>query len=275
MENLDFSDVNTRLRGDAQYQAALNGEINIGGFPTGPDGRVLPGFRLENARAYAEGKLGRENVPGGTINSKGEFSDPNATHWYSSPAFWGPIAALAPLGVAALGGIGGGAGAAAPAAYTGTAGTAGAAGGTGAAVGTGVGVASGAAGGMTTLQRIMNVFNNPFVASAVGGALTGIFGGDDGGPNPFTGQVAPQKTLEQSQTLLKGALGDAVKKSEQPTKLRSSYVQSPPSFSGFGLPMTIGVTGSDPALQDPSLLEQPGNDNANLRAAMKVLGINL
>jgi hypothetical protein len=40
--------------------------------------------------------------------------------------------------------------------------------------------------------------------------------------------------------------------------LPSSYVQSPPTITGGGLPMPIGVSGRDPALNDPKLLTKPG-----------------
>lgn len=105
MANTDFSGVNASLKGDPQYQAALDGRVNFGGFPTGPDGLVLPGFRQQNARAYAEQKLGRGNVPSGGIRDTGEFYDPNADHWYSDPRVLGPIVVGAAGGLgAALGG---------------------------------------------------------------------------------------------------------------------------------------------------------------------------
>ena len=107
MANLD--EINRSLSGDPQYRAALNGEVNFGQFPTGPDGKVLPGFRVENARAYAASK-GMNN--GYAVNDKGEFYDQNATHWYD-PQYLGPLAVGAATGLGALGAFGGGAPAAA------------------------------------------------------------------------------------------------------------------------------------------------------------------
>lgn len=37
-----------------------------------------------------------------------------------------------------------------------------------------------------------------------------------------------------------------------------AFAQSPPTFTGGGMPMPIGLTGKDPALADPSMLSRPG-----------------
>ena len=124
-----FEDVNRSLQSDPTYQAALRGEGGTDQFPTGPDGRVLEGFRTVAARYYAETKAsgGTRNQDavnqmyqgskGSTINPEsGEWSDPNATHWYD-PQYLGPavIGAIATGGIAsaAMGGgaVAGGAGA--------------------------------------------------------------------------------------------------------------------------------------------------------------------
>ena len=47
-------------------------------------------------------------------------------------------------------------------------------------------------------------------------------------------------------------------RAEEPISLGPAVVQPPPIFAGGGLPMPIGVTGFDPAAQDPSLLVDRG-----------------
>jgi hypothetical protein len=97
------NEVNSQLSRLAGYDQALNGQDFGYGFPTGPDGRVLPGFRIENARAYA--RAHGYVVPSGQLKSDGTFTDPNADHWYSDPRVIGPIAVgAASLGAGLLGG---------------------------------------------------------------------------------------------------------------------------------------------------------------------------
>lgn len=43
---------------------------------------------------------------------------------------------------------------------------------------------------------------------------------------------------------------------QEPVSLPSAYVQQPGGYSGPNLPMSFGLSGSDPALSDPSLLTQ-------------------
>lgn len=45
---------------------------------------------------------------------------------------------------------------------------------------------------------------------------------------------------------------------KRPVQLRSAYAQAPPHYSGGGMPMPLGLTGRDPALDDKSLLSLPG-----------------
>lgn len=59
---------------------------------------------------------------------------------------------------------------------------------------------------------------------------------------------------------LMGALGSTLAdRASQPVTLRSAYAQQPPVYAGGGLPMPIGVSASDPALADPSLLTSANN----------------
>lgn len=197
----------------------------------------------------------------------GQLWDPNQNFFRNASLTTAGVvgAGLAAPYLTGLGGGGGGAGAVAQAPAGAGAGAAGA------------GAGAGGAAAMGTLDKIMKYLSNPFIASIAGGAINGIFGGEDptGQRNPFTGQVDPQKMLEQSKGLITGSMSDAVRKSEKPAKLRSSYVQQPISYSGGGLPFTIGLSGSDPALADPSLLEGQPGDHTDLKMALKAMGINI
>lgn len=95
--------------------------------------------------------------------------------------------------------------------------------------------------------------------------LGGLFGSDQerlsfanqqfGGEN-----LDPKAQLAQLLTQIRQYGNQAVDYASQPVRLRSSFVQQPPVFTGGGLPMPIGLTGVDPALADPTLLEVPGFD---------------
>jgi hypothetical protein len=72
--------------------------------------------------------------------------------------------------------------------------------------------------------------------------------------------ITPRQLVGSTLTGIAG-LGDAVtRRAEGPVDLRASIVQQPPTFTGGGLPMPIGLTGRDPAHADPSLLRREGTD---------------
>ncbi len=52
--------------------------------------------------------------------------------------------------------------------------------------------------------------------------------------------------------------GALTERAGAPITLRGAQVQQPPTFTGGGLPSPIGLTGRDPALDDPDLLTQLG-----------------
>lgn len=147
-------------------------------------------------------------------------------------------------GTAIAQGIGGGAGGAAETGVTtgptlaqaaGTGGTAAATSGAGAGM------------GLTTSDYIK------LLAGLGGGALQGALAPR---PHSFSGSGAmdPVKLGNSTVDKLNGAYGQAQKAIGNGVHLRSSYVQSPPSFDGPDMPMPMGVTAHDPALDDPSLL---------------------
>ena len=95
--------------------------------------------------------------------------------------------------------------------------------------------------------------------------MSGLFGGGGDGqqsrvpfegiPTGSGGQYSPEDLLSWA-IQMNSRLGmSANELANRPVRLRSSYVQRLPTFTGGGLPFPIGVTGRDPALADPSLLE--------------------
>ena len=86
----------------------------------------------------------------------------------------------------------------------------------------------------------------------------GLFGGDQERTSfnmPGSELVTPVARLKQLLKEIEDYSVQAKTYADTPVRLRSSFVQQPPVFTGGGLPMPIGLTGVDPALHDPSLLE--------------------
>lgn len=102
-----------------------------------------------------------------------------------------------------------------------------------------------------------------------GNALSSLFAPDGQELQSFEGEGAripgstyttldPRHTLGVAQGNISGMLGTLRDRASQPINLRGATVQQPPVFTGGGLPMPIGVSGTDPALADPSMLSLPG-----------------
>lgn len=102
----------------------------------------------------------------------------------------------------------------------------------------------------------------PTIGRIVGPTLAGLFGPEGQNVESFSGHtgVDPIETLRNANTITKRVGSAVADRAASPINLPSSYVQQPPAFSGGGLPMPIGVTGSDPALANPSLLSLQGLD---------------
>lgn len=91
----------------------------------------------------------------------------------------------------------------------------------------------------------------------IGGAA--LFGGSDGQERePFTGSADPQNLLSSLVRELGSLQGPLQQRAGQGGSTPSAYAQPLPSFSGGGLPMTIGAPALDPGFLDPSLLRSPG-----------------
>lgn len=96
----------------------------------------------------------------------------------------------------------------------------------------------------------------------LGGGLN-LAGGLLGGNTPIGENAVPldidiEPLVEAGIGDVRGLQGALTDRANRPVQTRSAFVQNPPSFSGGGLPLDIGVTGADPALLDSSLLELPG-----------------
>lgn len=91
-------------------------------------------------------------------------------------------------------------------------------------------------------------------------------GGGEGRTGTFEGEESGGVSVDPRDLLARGVdraetwQGMAETRANRPVQLRSSYVQQPPTFTGGGLPMPIGVSGYDPALANPSLQIGEGFD---------------
>jgi hypothetical protein len=72
----------------------------------------------------------------------------------------------------------------------------------------------------------------------------------------------PRDTLAEGMNTGRAVQTDLRNKANRPVALRSAYVQQPPTFTGGGMPMPIGVSGYDPALSNPGLQYGEGLDLA-------------
>lgn len=91
-----------------------------------------------------------------------------------------------------------------------------------------------------------------------GPMLAGLFSPDPQEANSFTGSASPQAMMEQLNGLLGGAGSALTSRAMTPISLPSAYAQQPTAFTGGGLPFPIGLSATDPALANPSLLNLQG-----------------
>lgn len=101
------------------------------------------------------------------------------------------------------------------------------------------------------------------ISSAIFGGLGGLFGGD--APigqerRPFEGPEEAGAMFDRARKAGNAGLDAFAENLGRGVRLRSAYAQTPPVFTGGGLPFPIGVNAQDPALADPYLLELPGID---------------
>jgi hypothetical protein len=94
--------------------------------------------------------------------------------------------------------------------------------------------------------------------SAVGGALGGGQGPPGDESEGFRGALHPSKLLQRGLGNIDLLGGVMTERARQPAFLPSSFVQPTPMFRGGGLPMSIGLSGRDPAISRPALLASPG-----------------
>ena len=99
---------------------------------------------------------------------------------------------------------------------------------------------------------------------AGGGAASAMFGANSD-TGPFRAGIA-DKLLNQGVGAAEELGGIVTDRLAQDVKLPGAYVQAPPTVTGGGLPMPLGIFGQDPANADPSMLSIAGLPNAVARA---------
>ena len=247
--------------GGAGFGVSLNSaELAALGYPGVPEGTSLLGNPVPRS-----GRTDYENTMG--------FSEPSEHRLELIPK----------VGAAALGAYAGGT-------MLGGAGTTGA---TGGGLPTTVPAAAKTGGSVSLLGKIGNIGKGLVTGNdkqfgiddlikliGTGKGLKDLFGGDEEAEwATFEDESRGGRSLDPRDLLAQGmgqaetALGEAQARAKTPVQLRSSYVQQPPQFSGGGLPMPIGLTGADPALKDPSLLQAqmggaPADDDDDALAAI-------
>ena len=96
------------------------------------------------------------------------------------------------------------------------------------------------------------------VGSALGSGAEGKLKGYGAGETAPSRQSIDPSLLGQVLAPIEQAIGIAMGRMRQPVTLPGAFVQPNPMYSGGGLPMSIGTTGVDPALQQPHLMGLPG-----------------
>ena len=99
------------------------------------------------------------------------------------------------------------------------------------------------------------------IMSGIFGGLGGLFGGGGAGAQErasFENETGGGHSLDPRQLMgaglnnLNSVMGMFTDRLGQGYELPGAYAQAPPAFAGGGLPMPIGLTGRDPALDDPA-----------------------
>ena len=94
-----------------------------------------------------------------------------------------------------------------------------------------------------------------------GGALSGLGAafGQQADVKPFSSASNdPETLLIEALTGTRNLAGIYANRAASPISLQGAVVQQPPTFTGGGAPMPIGLTGQDPAWQDARLYSTPG-----------------
>lgn len=102
------------------------------------------------------------------------------------------------------------------------------------------------------------------LAGSLGSSVAGsLIGGGGQELQGFEGVNDPEARLDQAFGVLQGVTPAFLAQAGQEVNIPDSVVQQPGGFRGGGLPFDISLTGSDPALSNPSLLRRPGLDLSN------------
>jgi len=99
------------------------------------------------------------------------------------------------------------------------------------------------------------------IAALVGGGMGGLGAafGQKSDVKPFSSASNdPELLLREALTGTRNLAGIYANRAASPISLQGAVVQQPPTFTGGGAPMPIGLTGQDPAWQDARLYSTPG-----------------
>ena len=99
------------------------------------------------------------------------------------------------------------------------------------------------------------------IAALVGGGMGGLGAafGQKSDVKPFSSASNdPETLLIEALTGTRNLAGIYANRAASPISLQGAVVQQPPTFTGGGAPMPIGLTGQDPAWQDARLYSTPG-----------------
>lgn len=131
---------------------------------------------------------------------------------------------------------------------------------------------------MDLLLAVIDPITIGLIASAAGSILGPLLagGGEDAQQirQSFAGtSLDPRLVGQDVGDVTRGFADLASQVTSQPPQLTGTLVQQPPVFAGGSLPFPVGVTGVDPAIADPSLLQVPGLDTSQLQDALDSLAI--
>lgn len=131
---------------------------------------------------------------------------------------------------------------------------------------------------MEILQAVVDPVTWGLIISAAAPLIGSLLGGDDGDAQQirqsFAGTGLDPRLVGQDVGDVTRGFADMINQvTSNPPQLTGTVVQQPPVFTGGSLPFPVGVTGVDPAIADPSLLDVPGLDASALQDAIDSLVI--
>jgi hypothetical protein len=131
---------------------------------------------------------------------------------------------------------------------------------------------------MEILQAVIDPMTWGLIISGVGSLLGPLLGGGNEDSQQIRQSFAgtgmdPRLVGRDVSDITRGFGGMVDQVTSNPPQLTGTIAQQPPVFTGGSLPFPVGVTGVDPAIADPSLLQVPGLDASGLQDALDSLAI--